>query len=282
MGVLEMDGMAVDQIIYWWDGPVVYLGRAMGGDDRPCLVTMISDTSPGPIYHRMRFTDERGLRATLASGCAATRATYDLAQDVARLEIVAGDEEWVPSTVEELLARDGGPTSLPPGRSEGDVAISRWGRDHWTLLRYLHSRHLAASGADPVVEHQRLRINPERHNAQAISDWPTQGSPWTSESGTRLKGYEDDPDSIVSPKAAQDAKLQIGYHDDIDCLEEIEAEGLLDILSTAHGIYRMTPEGIALSRALETHLAAGSPLDRFDPQPERDGSTASTATGEKA
>jgi len=282
MGVLEMDGMTVDQTIYWWDGPAVYLGRVTGGDDRPCLVTMVSDSSPGPVYHRMRFADERGLRASLASGCAATRATYDLAHDVARLAIVTGDEEWIPSTVAELLATDGGPTALPPGRSESDVPMDRWGQDHWTLLRYLHSRNLAASDTDPVIEHQRLRINPDKHNVQAVSAWPTGGSPWTSESGTRLRGYEDDPSAVASPREAQDARLQIGYHDDIDCLEEFEAEGLLDILSTAQGTYRMTPEGVALCRELERHLATGGPMDGFAPRPDRSGPAASRETGEKA
>jgi len=282
MGVLEMDGMTVDQIIYWWDEPVVYLGRVTDQDDRPCLVALISNSSPGPVYHRMRFADEKGLRATLASGCAPTQATYDLAQDLARLEIVNGDEKWLASTVAELTGADGEPTSLPPGRSSGDIEIARWGHDHWTLLRYLHSRHVAASGEDPVIEHQRLRINPANHNAQAVSAWPTEGSPWTSESGTRLKGYDDDPSLVASPKAAQDAKLQIVYHDDIDCLEEFEAEGLLDILSTAHGVYRMTPEGIALCESLEAHLATGTPLNEFNPRPERNRLTASTQTGEKA
>lgn len=266
VGVLEMDGMTVDQILYWWDGPVVYLGRVTGGDDRPCLVLMIDDSGSGTVYHRLRYPDERGLRATLASGCAATRSTYDLAHDVARLHVLNGDEEWIPSTVEKLLEHDGGCTSLPPGRSSGHVDMAQWGTDHWTLLRYLHDRHLAApDGTDPLIEYQRLRVNPENHNEQAMCGWPDSGSPWGVGSGTRLKGYDDDPAAVRTPKEAQDAKLQIVYHDDIDCLEEIESEGLLDIVSTAAGVYRMTPQGVHLCQLLEAHLAAGMTINEFGP-----------------
>lgn len=266
MGIMEMDGMTVDQIIYWWDQPVVYLGRMTAGDDRPCLVLMVEESQRTTVYHRLRFADERGLRRTLASGCAATPDTYGLAQDMWRLELVSGEEDWVPTTFEEILERDGPTTALPPGRSKGDVEMDMWGVDHWTLLRYLHARHLAArNDADPTIEYQRLRINPQNNNLQISSAWSGQQDSWSGSSGTRLKGFEDDPTAVATLKHATDAGLQIPYHDDFDCIEEFEAEGLIDMISTANGVFRMTKAGTDLAERVERHLADGRRLDELRP-----------------
>ncbi|MFZ3481704.1 hypothetical protein [Sphingomonas sp. 3-13AW] len=253
----ENDGIIVDQIIYWWDQPVVYLGRAATGDDRPCLVVLISGTGSRQVFHRLTFENELGLRRTLASGVAPTAATYDMAVCLARLETVTGEEHWQDVTLAELLLIDGPPTSLPPGRSSGHIDIAQWSDDHWALLLYLYGRSRNPGGGGlPTIEWQRLRINPQHHIVHAAaavkcgSSFPT----WSECNGTRLAGYEElAPDE--DPEKARDPELQRRYHDDVDCLEEMEDEDLLHIVSTVRGEFSLTTAGISLCQQLDDHVA---------------------------
>ncbi len=259
----EIDGMIVDQIIYWWDQPVVYLGRPIDGDDRPHLVVLVEDSRSRQVYHRMVFADERGLRATLAGGAAPTSATYDLAIGYARLESSTGDETWTVTTRDRLVALDGAPTSLPPSRSRGHVDMARWGVDHWTLLRHLTRRFGDVQpGEAATVDYRTIRINPDNHRIQALSSDSTKiGGAWSGEDGTRLAGHADGtPD------------LRIGYHDDVDCLEEMEDEGLLELVSTFRGQFSLTPCGVMLGRRLDDHLQGGGSLQDFHADPRLDSS----------
>ena len=259
----EIDGMIVDDIFYWWDQPVVYLGRIVGEDDRPCLVLLVDDQN-GQIYHRMRFEDERGMRATLACGCSPTPDTYALATDVARLHDLTGEETWEPTTYEALLQRGEKGTDLPPSRSNGHVGVERWGVDHWTVLLYLEARAVASTETPTLMEYARMRVNGRHHLVQHDArGWLGTIEEWTEKYGTRLAGYDDDPTLTETPKLAVDNKLQIGYHDDVDCIEEIEAEEMIRIVSTAKGTFEITDAGLAAAARVRAYKAKGGSLSKF-------------------
>ena len=270
----EIDGMTVDQMFYWFDQPAVYLGRVSGGDDRPCLVLLVSDVEGTAVYHRLRFETERGMRATLAAGVAATPATYAMAQDTARLVSVDGEGEWVDTGYDRLLEVDGGGTKLPPSRSSGDIPMKEWSKDHWSLLVTLANVHRSTNVPElPVMDYDRMRINPANHFVHLDrSDGPEAYEAWDQTKGTMLR--RPGPDT-KEPRPGE-ADGQISYHDDFDCVEELEAEGLLDIVSTAAGTYEMTVEGLALAKRVEAHVSAGIPIVEFEPMAMDDCTKAST------
>ena len=261
----EIDGMVVDQIVYWWDQPAVYLGRILEGDGRPCLVLLIEDSQHRQTYHRLTFADERGLRRTFASGVTASSTTYDLAVEFARLVSVTGDEKWTTMTRDELLCLDGPPTSVAPGRASGHVDMSRWSSDHWMLLRYLADRAgKAPKGGPATIEYARLRINRQNHLVQflAISEWGLGEKQWSRPDSTRLDAHDEamltgDPDKI------EEAMSQVPYHDDFDCIEEMEDEGLLEIISTARGEFTLTSSGARIATLIEAHITDHGSIHGF-------------------
>lgn len=261
----EIDGMIVDQIVYWWDQPAVYLGRIVGGDDRPCLVVLVEDSQRRQVYHRLTFADERGLRATFAGGVTASSATYDLAVAFARLVSVTGSEEWVPVTRDELRALDGPPTSVAPGRGSAHIDMVRWSVDHWTLLRYLAERARAApEGCPATIEYARMRINPQSHKVQFLvaSEWRPGEDRWSGSDGTRLVGY-DEVGLTKDQAETRETEVQSPCHDDFDCIEDLEEEGLLEIISTARGEFALTASGASLAARVDAHATEHGSLDGF-------------------
>lgn len=263
MDKYEIDGMTVDQMFYWFDQPAVYLGRVTGGDARPCLVLLVSDSDGSTIYHRLRFETERGMRATLAAGVAATPATYAMAQDLARLVATEEGGEWTATSYEEIVALDGRGTALPPGRSSGDIPMDNWSDDHWRLLVLMADVHLAtAEGGIPVMDYDRMRINPSSHIVHcATCDADQANRAWNAYGGTMTRRPSSDVDTERRPG---EVDWRISYHDDFDCVEELEAEGMLDILSTAKGEYKMTVRGLDMADRLRSHVATGRPIRDFD------------------
>ena len=246
MASYEADGMIIDQILFWYDQPVSYLGRVQNSDDRPCLVILVDNSGNQDIFHRLRFESEVGLRASLAHGISPTAQTYEMATDLARLSCVTGDEPWVETTIDKLITLDGDFfTTLSPSKSRGHVSTEKWGHDHHTLLSYLHDLYVQAGQKQATMEYQRMRINPHHHLVQAeLCEWNTQDSSWNDNRGTRLLKYDLNPIDLSSMNPDQKAEYQIGYHDDIDCIEEFEAEGFIEIISSAKGHYIMTQAGI--------------------------------------
>ena len=121
-----------------------------------------------------------------------------------------------------------------------------WSRDHWSLLAYVECRCVDYRGQ---IENDHLRVNPKRHPAYAYSDRPSLGGrrTWASEYNTILNGL----------------KILAG-HDDIDCLQDLEAGNL--IVNTGTGInpvYELTEEGWRVSAALRRFKAEGGTFAHF-------------------
>ena len=126
------------------------------------------------------------------------------------------------------------------------VPIDRFGHDHWKLLAYVDSYAAREGGLD----RRRLRCNPQRHPRLASIHTPRN---WNPHHGTRLK-----PD--------EEGEQQLPEHDDWDCLHDLEAAGLVEILSLTNGYARLTPEGRRAYGQMVHFQLRGGALHHFTPK----------------
>lgn len=136
------------------------------------------------------------------------------------------------------------------------VEMARWGKDHWSMLAYVET--LCVDGR--AIDNRRVRANRERHPHQAVN------GAWNPKYGTRLKGYFDHPaedrNDIDKMTAAG---VFLPQHDDWDCLDNLEAEGLVEVVSVINGFVMLTEQGLKVSAALRAHKASGGNFADFEP-----------------
>lgn len=126
------------------------------------------------------------------------------------------------------------------------IPVEKWGRDHWSLLAYVESVCVDRQ----TLDHRRMRCNQNTH--PLLYRMPPGLYPkGPFKYGTRLRGYFED-----------NAK-QLADHDDWDCLDDLEAEGLVEIISMINGIVTMTDKGLKLSHTLREHKAKGGNFAGF-------------------
>ncbi len=130
--------------------------------------------------------------------------------------------------------------------------MDRWGKDHWSTLAYVEIctvDHQRAPGIGEITR-ERMRANPCTHPMLAHS------REWDPKCGTRLKGFkshEETPD------------LCLAHHDDWDCLDDMEAAGLVEMYSTVNGYVQITNLGRRLAHQLREHKANGGTFASFEP-----------------
>lgn len=118
----------------------------------------------------------------------------------------------------------------PPATTH--VPMDQFGRDHWSTLAYLETVAVDHGGR---IAFQRMRCDRTRHPHYAHMPLELEGGRYP----TRLKGGVERDD-----------------HDDWDCLDDLEAAGLvLSIGTGAQPIVKMTPEGLRIAAALRKHRA---------------------------
>ena len=125
------------------------------------------------------------------------------------------------------------------------IAPEKWGRDHWGLLAFCECRAVDNKGE---LDRDKLRCNETTH---AIMEGATQHMyrmTWKPEWGTVL----------------QDGTL-LEKHDDWDCLDDLEAAGLLKIESLATCTISMTELGVLVAHAARTHRAQHHQYRDFGP-----------------
>lgn len=88
-----------------------------------------------------------------------------------------------------------------------NIPMKEWGKDHWSLLLYIETRCVDYHG---ILDDTHMRNKRHTEGARA----------WSSDYTTRLFGFwkEGSKDTDKTRTAP--------YHDDYDCLDDIEAEGL--------------------------------------------------------
>ena len=127
-----------------------------------------------------------------------------------------------------------------------------WGKDHWSLLAYLEccqadaSAGLSLTSRVGEIDKRKLRCNLKVHPAHAASLY---GGPRTWDAtkfGTRLN------DGRVLPQ-----------HDDWDCLNDLDTEGLLDVLLEGSGSFTLSDKGLNLAHKVRRHKAKGGTFSTF-------------------
>jgi hypothetical protein len=120
----------------------------------------------------------------------------------------------------------------------GAIAMSRWGKDHWSTLAYIETR-IVDHGGEPHIHH--LRCDKDLH-------------PQFAHPGS-LRG-EKYPTRLVDGV--------IESHDDWSCLDDAEAEGLLRNVGTGFNrVYELTDLGMIVCNAIRNHKAEGGSFGNF-------------------
>lgn len=132
------------------------------------------------------------------------------------------------------------------------VQIKDWGKDHWSLLAYIEYRGVNHKG---VLEKNHLRIkNPAVANS---GSYPMPMPEWKPEYGTRLRGY-------FKKDGTKDESRMLPDHDDLDCIEDMEAAGLVENLGTGFNpASKLTAKGLKFAAALSKHKQEGSSFAEF-------------------
>lgn len=125
----------------------------------------------------------------------------------------------------------------------------RWGRDHFSTLVYAETRAVDFQG---VLHANHLRTNSDKRPFG-------NGAGWNDKYSTRLANGE-----IVAG------------HDDIDVLEDLEAAGLLTIVSLVNRTIKMKPKGIRLAHQVRYHLIQGGAYASFVVKGKQRGKNASS------
>lgn len=140
-------------------------------------------------------------------------------------------------------------------RERRQFRMCDFGRDHWSLLAYIETCCVdSAHGGIGTIDKRRVRCNEERHPLSAIN--ASMGVKWQPSYGTRLAGYFLEGDQ-------RDPSRQIPDHDDWDCMDDLEAAGLIEVISEAIGSVRLTDHGIQVSGLLRAWKARGGHYYQF-------------------
>ncbi len=113
--------------------------------------------------------------------------------------------------------------------------LTTFGKDHWSLLAYLVTRF------EEPIRFDRLRINAAYHPLHAHAGG------WDDRYTTRLTG------GAVAPPG----------HDDLHCLEDLEREGIVHVLSLNNGFFKITPVGWLVAYDLLEHKRKGGGFALF-------------------
>lgn len=167
------------------------------------------------------------------------------------------------------------------GTSGGRIAVSDWGKDHWSILGYLMSRAADNKVPTPIglsgtgvfsLEREHLRCNEAKH-PMLRGYRPSGIGGWRDEYSTRLRGYWKEDGST-------DLSRWVTGHDDWDVLDDLEADGIVEIISLANGYARLTKKGLSLGARLVKHKAGGGHFATFDPSKDARGRKARGSASE--
>lgn len=118
------------------------------------------------------------------------------------------------------------------------VPLALFSKDHWSLLGYVDT----CCASQRALERRHLRINPGIHPLLAHR------SDWRATWGTQLANG-----------------VRLPQHDDIQCLEDLECYGFVEIISSVNGIVRLSKLGETAALALRAHKQKGGKFADFKP-----------------
>lgn len=137
------------------------------------------------------------------------------------------------------------------------VPMSDWGKDHFSLLGYVETLCVdSINKGVGTINYTRMRVNEKTHPPLA-QNFAMNRTKWNSEYGTRLRGFWKADGTTTDPER------QIKKHDDVDCLDDLEAEGLVEIISLVNGFVTLTDKGRKISGLLREHKSKGGYFSNF-------------------
>jgi len=118
------------------------------------------------------------------------------------------------------------------------VPMNKWGKDHWSLLAYLEVRCVDNKG---TISRLHMRVNLDRH-------------PFFAHEGTSKTKF---PTKLANGE-------ELVNHDDLDCLEDIEAAGLVRNVGTGvNPLIEMTELGCKAAAEVRAFKARGGMFAEF-------------------
>jgi hypothetical protein len=124
-----------------------------------------------------------------------------------------------------------------------NIPISKFGKDHWSLLAYIECRCVDNKG---VPDLRQMRCNGERHpDLEGAS--PVPRPMWQEDYHTKLNNGQ----GVVG-------------HDDHDCAEDLEKAGFIVIRGTGiNPVYTMTEKGWETVGLIRRFKATGGSFGTF-------------------
>ena len=124
------------------------------------------------------------------------------------------------------------------------INTNDFGKDHWSTFAYAECCCVDNRG---MLDNRRLRVNENKRPIRS------NGHGWSPEYGTRLKGG-----LIPDPS-----------HDDIDCLDDLESNGLIEQIGTLiNPVVRITDKGAKMASLLRIHKSKGGQFSTFEGREE--------------
>jgi hypothetical protein len=136
------------------------------------------------------------------------------------------------------------------------IKMVDFGKDHWSLLAYVETLcvdtpHNKGMGQ---IDKRRLNCNPKRHPAHAVNE--AMGACWRDEYSTRLSGY------FLENGKTNPKRMAVG-NDDWDCLNDLESERLIQIMSEINGFVLLTDRGREMAGRIRAHKSKGGSFATF-------------------
>jgi len=120
------------------------------------------------------------------------------------------------------------------------TVVAQFGKDHWSTFAYAETCCVDNRGR---LDIRRLRVNESKRPIRS------NGLGWQPSWGTRTK----------------DGKIPDPTHDDIDCLDDLEREGLIEWIGTLiNPAVKLTDKGKVVAAALRRHKADGGQFSTFE------------------
>ena len=139
-------------------------------------------------------------------------------------------------------------------KKDGFIPKNMWGKDHYSLLAYIFTRNV---DYESILDYNHMRLNSNRR----VEYGRNFHSQWQDSYGTRLKGFwfnDSNGKSVTNPS------LQLKDHDDFDCLDDFEAEGLIVRGTFISAYVSLTDKGRKLASKLMNHKAQGGQFADFE------------------
>lgn len=134
------------------------------------------------------------------------------------------------------------------------VNIEKFGKDHWSLLGYVEYCCVENKG---FLDKAKMRGNENTH--PLLSNNFTK---WKETYGTKLKDF--DYKKEFNPKEFEQNGTYLSTHDDWDCLDDLEKNGLIEVISLAQMNVQMTEYGLLMAGKLRAHKSNGGMFANFN------------------